>query len=329
MHAAYIEHLGGADAIRYGTLPVPSPAAGEVLLRAEAMGVNHVDTFVRSGAYRTELPMPFIIGRDVVGTVVQTSDDVTGFAPGDQVWCNSLGLDGRQGSFAEYAVAPADRLYPVPEDADPVETVSVLHTTATAYLGLLREARLREGETVFIGGAGGGVGSAAVQLAAARGATVIATASPEDFDWVRSCGADHLVDYHDDNLLAALHDLAPGGLDIHWDCSGHSDLSQALGLMRGAGRMLLSAGLTTRVELTAGEMYTRDISLHGFAMSNASVADLAAAADVINDMIGDVGILTRVGRTLPLADAAQAHRLLEEKSTRALGGRLAVVPDPH
>lgn len=327
MRAACIDRLGGPDEIHPAVIPVPSPGPGEVLVRTLAMGVNHVDTFVRSGAYRTELPMPFVIGRDLIGDVADLGEGVTGFAERERVWCHSLGLDGRQGAFSEYAVVPADRLYPAPAEADPVETVSVLHTLATAYLGLEREARLGEGETVFIGGAGGGVGSAAVQLAASHGATVIASASPGDFDWVRSCGADQVVDYHDESLLAACHDLAPHGLDVHWDCSGHSDLADWLSLMRPGGRMLLSAGLDGRIELPAGAIYTRDLSLHGFAMSNASVDDLAASAHRINALLAVGGVLTRVGRVLPLPEAAMAHRLLETESTRSLGGRLVVVPD--
>lgn len=327
MHAAIVERLGGADRIRYTQVPTPRPGPGEVLVRTRALGVNHVDAFVRSGAYRTPLPMPFVIGRDLVGTVVELGDGATEFALGDRVWCNSLGHDGRQGSFAEYAVAPARRVYPLPEGVDPVEAVSVLHTAATAYLGLVREARLRDGETVFVGGAGGGVGSAAVQLATARGATVVASASPDDFDWARSCGATHVVDYHDGNLLAALHDLAPEGLAVHWDTSGHADPGHALSLMCPGGRMLLSAGMSRTVALPAGDMYTRDVSLHGFAMSNASAADLQAAADAINALLAGGGILTRIGRVLPLSEAAHAHRLLESESTRTLGGRLVVVPD--
>ncbi len=327
MHAATIERLGGPGEIRYGRIPTPLPGADDVLVRVRAMGVNHVDTFVRSGAYRTPLPMPFVIGRDLVGTVAAVGEGVDGFAVGDRAWCNSLGHDGRQGAFAEYAVAPADRLYLLPDGADPIETVSVLHTAATAYLGLVREARIGPGETVFVGGAGGGVGSAAVQLAAARGATVLASAAPDDFDWVRSCGASHVVDYHDETLPAAVHDLAPRGLDVHWDTSGHADLGDALALMCSSGRMLLSAGMSQTVALPAGEMYTRDISLHGFAMSNASAADLRDAAEAIDDLLAGPGLHTRVGRVLALSEAATAHRLLETVSTRSLGGRLVVVPD--
>ncbi len=197
MFAGYIDEVGPSDNIRYGELPVPDIGPRDVLVRAETMAVNHVDRFVRSGEYQTRLTFPFVVGRDLVDTVTAVtavSDDATQFRIGDRVWTNSLGYDGRQGSFSEYVAIPQDRAYPLPDGVDPAEAVSMLHTMATAYLGICREGAIGEGDTVFVGGAGGGVGSAAVQLAAERGARVLASASPEDFDWVRSCGADKVFD---------------------------------------------------------------------------------------------------------------------------------------
>lgn len=114
MRAAYVTELGAADVIRVGELPVPAGGPTDVLVRVEVVAVNPVDTMVRSGAYPTPTPFPFVIGRDLVGTVAEASPGAAGFAPGDRVWCNSLGHGGRQGSFAEYAVVPAERLYPLP-----------------------------------------------------------------------------------------------------------------------------------------------------------------------------------------------------------------------
>jgi NADPH:quinone reductase-like Zn-dependent oxidoreductase len=110
MRAAYITELGPAEAIRVGELPVPVPGPTGVLVRVEVVVVDPVDTMVRSGAYRTATPFPFVVGRDLVGTVAEVGAGVAGFAAGDRVWCNSLGHGGRQGSFAEYAVVPGERL---------------------------------------------------------------------------------------------------------------------------------------------------------------------------------------------------------------------------
>ena len=325
MQAAYIERLGGPDQIRVGTLPDPVAGPHDVLVRAEAMAVNHVDRFVRSGAYRTRVEFPFVIGRDVVGTVVETGSRVTRFAAGERVWSNSLGYAGRQGSFSELVAVPQDRAYHLPDGVDPPHAVSVLHTMGTAYLGLVREGGLTGG-TVFIGGAGGGVGSAAVQLAVAQGARVIASASPDDFDWVRSCGAQEVLDYHDDSLFGSLVECAPSGVDIYWDCSGHHDFEATVPVMAMRGRIIVAAGITSNNEVPTGALYTHDLSIRGFAISNASVHDLGLAAERINAMLRGGKARARIGRDLPLADAADAHRLLESQSARALGGKVVIHP---
>ncbi|HEY8479813.1 MAG TPA: NADPH:quinone reductase [Spirillospora sp.] len=323
MAAAYITELGPADEIRIGRLPVPSPGPSEILVRTEALAVNHVDTFVRSGAYRTALSFPFIIGRDLVGTVETPGP---GFAPGDRVWCNSLGHDGRQGSFAEYAVVPADRLYHLPAGVDPVDAVASLHTAATAYIGLFREAGIRPGETVVVCGAGGGVGTAAVQLASAAGARVVATAREEDAEWCRSCGADEVVDYRDPDVYRKIGELVPDGVDVFWDNSGRHDLEQTVPLLARGGRMIILAGLTAAPVLPIGELYKRDASLRGFVISNAAPGDLAEAAKAINHMLARGTLRSRVALRLPLTEAARAHRLQESRDALTPRGRIVVIP---
>lgn len=319
MTAAYITELGPADAIRVGRLPVPVPAPSEVLVKVDALAVNGVDTFIRSGAYRTRMSFPFVIGRDLVGTVVTPAP---GFAPGDRVWCNSLGYDGRQGSFAEYATVPADRLYHLPAGVDPETAVASAHPAATAYLGLFREAGLRVGEVVVVCGAAGGVGTATVQFAAAAGARVIATARAEDAEWCRSCGAEEVVDYRDPDVYRKIAELAPDGVDVWWDNAGVHDLERAVPLLARRGRMIILAGLEKQAVLPIGPLYTRDASLRGFAISNATVAELAEAATAINHLLARRALAVRIGVRLPLAEAAQAHRLRES----GYRGRIVVLP---
>ncbi|SFQ03561.1 NADPH:quinone reductase [Amycolatopsis arida] len=327
MTAAYVTGFGTAADIRVGSLPVPEPGPADVLVRVRAAAVNHVDTFVRSGAYRTALTFPFVLGRDLVGTVARPGSAVAGFPPGTPVWCNSLGHDGRQGSFSEYAVVPADRLYPLPAGVDPVAAVAVLHTAATAHIGLFREAGVAPGETVLVAGAGGGVGSAAVQLAAgALEARVIAVDRAENAPWCRACGAAAVLDRSAPELDRAVADLAPSGVDVYWDCSGHHDIERTLPMLARGGRVVLSAGLSARTVLPVGACYTRDVSLRGFAISNASVADLAAAAEVINRELAGGRLRGRIRARLPLAEAARAHRMLEEGGQGGPPGRVVVLP---
>lgn len=323
MTAAYITRPCPADEIRIGRLPVPEPGSSEVLVKVVALAVNHVDTFVRSGAYRTRLPYPFIIGRDLVGTVVA---EAPGFAPGDLVWCNSLGLDGRQGSFSEYAAVPADRLYHLPGGVDPENAVASLHTAATAHLGLFKEASLRIGETIVVTGAGGGVGTATVQLAAAAGARVIATAREDDFDWCRRCGADEVVDYHDPDMYPEIAELAPDGVDVFWDNSGQHHLEQTVPLLALGGRMIILAGLGATPVLPVGQLYTRNASLRGFVISNATVAELAAAATAINHLLSRGTLVSRIGTRLPLTETARSHHLQEGTDPHHPRGRIVVLP---
>ncbi|WP_344340076.1 alcohol dehydrogenase catalytic domain-containing protein, partial [Kitasatospora putterlickiae] len=165
MRAAFIPRLGPATAIRHGEVPEPDPGPTDVLVAVTAVSVNPVDTFVRSGLFRTPLPFPFVIGRDLVGTVLRAGPGAPGFRPGDRVWCNSLGHGGRQGAAAERAAVPADRLYRLPPGVDPAEAVAALHPAATAHLALFTHGGLRTGETVLVGGGGGNVGGALITLA--------------------------------------------------------------------------------------------------------------------------------------------------------------------
>jgi NADPH:quinone reductase-like Zn-dependent oxidoreductase len=158
------------------------------LVVVEAVAVNPVDAFIRTGRYRTPIPFPFVVGRDLVGTVFHAPAR-TGFAAGDRVWCNSLGHDGRQGSFARFAVVPADRLYRLPDGVDPLIAVAVAHPAGTAYLAWFRHGGLRPGDTVYVGGGAGNVGRAAIAMARYAGARVIAGARPADHAACTAAGA--------------------------------------------------------------------------------------------------------------------------------------------
>jgi NADPH:quinone reductase-like Zn-dependent oxidoreductase len=323
MRAAYVTELGPPENIQIGELPIPEVGPFDVLVQTKAFAVNFVDTLIRSGRYRTPTPFPFIVGRDLVGIVAAVGARVDRFQVGNAVWCNSLGHGGRQGSFAEYAVVSHDRLYRLPDGADPIETVALFHAAATAYLGLFREARLKYGETVLVSGAGGAVGTTAVQFAAAAGAHVIATARAEDEDWCRSAGAGAVFDYRDPDLWDRLGAAAPRGLDIFFETSRHYAFDRTLPLLAHGGRFVLITGIGATVPVPLEQLYLRDASLRGFVISNASVTDLAEAAAAINDGISRGLLQVRIGTRLPLSRSEEAHRLME----RGTRGRIVIVPD--
>jgi NADPH:quinone reductase-like Zn-dependent oxidoreductase len=322
--AAYITTLGSPDVITYGEMDRPVPGPTDVLVRVEAAAVDPVDTFVRSGAYRTPTPFPFVLGRDLVGTVAETGPGATEFAVGDRVWSHSMGHGGRQGVTAEYCVVGVDRLYHLPADVDAARAVAVLHPVATAHLALFRHARLRPGETVLVIGGAGNVGRAATVLAARAGARVLAVARAETAPDCLRAGATAVVDHRDPDAAEQLRELTGDGVDVHLDTSGHQDLDAALAMVGHGARVVLMAGLTARPVLPVGAVYPRDVSLVGFAISNASVDDLAGTARVINHGLADDAFPIPVTVELPLPRTAEAHRMIEAGGVR---GRIVLRPE--
>jgi NADPH:quinone reductase-like Zn-dependent oxidoreductase len=325
MRAAYIEHLGTPDDIRYGDLPAPVPGPTDVLVDVIATTVNPVDTFVRSGVFRTPLSFPHVISRDLVGTVAAVPPAETRFAVGDLVWSNSLGHGGRQGPAAEQAAVPADRLYPVPAGTDPEQLVAVVHPGGTAYLALFTHARVLPGETVFVAGAGGNVGSAAVVMAVEAGARVVATASAADAGHVRSLGAAVVHDYRDPELAEKLARTESDRIDVWLDCFGANDLAAAVPLLAPRGRIVLLAGVAARPELPVGPFYMKDAAILGFVISHATTAELAAASVAINRLAAAGRLRPRAVERAPLSTAADAHRRMEKRELS--GRRLLLRPD--
>jgi NADPH:quinone reductase-like Zn-dependent oxidoreductase len=310
MRAAFVTQLGPADTIQYGTLPDPVPTADEVLVDVVATTVNPVDTFVRSGAFPTEVRMPLIMSRDLVGRVAAPAH---GFAQGEWVWSNSLGHGGRQGAAATQAAVPAARLYRLPAEADPIPTVAAVHPAATAYLALYTHGGLRAGARVLIVGGGGNVGSAAIALAVAAGAEVHATASAQDLPYCASLGATP-TDYRNPRL--------PSEVDLYVDCAGVNDLEIAVPLLAPRGRIVLLAGAAARPVLPVGPLYTNDCSIAGFVISHATVTELAAAADHLNPLLAKGTLTPRAIEEHPLSAMAETHKRLEQG---ALHGRRAVL----
>ncbi|MCS6712497.1 zinc-binding dehydrogenase [Brachybacterium sp. EF45031] len=218
---------------------------------------------------------------------------------------------------------PAERLYHLPRDADPVAAAAVLHTGATAAVGLTQRAPVRAGDTVLVGSAAGGVGSAAVQLAVQAGARVVATARDDDTDAVRALGAEEVVDSRAADLPARLQAALPDGADIVWDTSGHLGLERALACARPEGTVLLTAGLGGSAQLPLADFYPRNLTLRGFAMSALGVEELALAAPVVERLIAAGARTVRGRRVIGLEQVADAYRRLLEGRAR---DRFVVVP---
>jgi NADPH2:quinone reductase len=320
MKAAYIEQPGPVESIIYGDLPRPTPQGAEVLVKVHAVDVNPIDTYIRSGMVKAQLPRPYILGSDLAGTVEAVGPGVRRFRPGDRVWGCNQGRVGRQGTFAEYAAVEEQWLYATPDGVSDRDAVATSLVAITAHLGLLGKAQLKAGETVFIRGGTGGVGSCVVQMARIVGARVITTAgSDEKVQLARRLGADEVIAYKLEDLDEALDRLAPLGVDVWWETLREPDFDLTISHLAVRGRMVLMAGREARPAFPVGPFYTRDASVHGLAMFNASADEQRRAADNINRWLADGRLRAPIDRVLPLSEAAQAHRLQEDNTIHNRG----------
>ncbi len=318
MKAAYIEKSGPPDNITFGSLPKPKPVGAQVLVKVKAVAVNPVDTYIRAGLYPMDLPMPFVIGCDLAGVVEALGPDAKKYKPGDRVWGSNQGLLGRQGTFAEFAAVDECWLYPTPEEVSHADAAAMALTGITAHLGCFRIANLKMGEKVFVHGGAGGVGSAVVQMARAVGAKVITTAgSEEKVELCRQIGANVAVNYKTGELESALAKFGP--IDVWWETLREQNFDLAVKHMAMRGRIIVMAGRDSKPALPVGPFYVKDCSLHGFAMFNAPPDEQRKCAAEINRWMARGRLKPIIGKTMHLAQAAEAHRLQEENTLRHAG----------
>ena len=321
MKAALIHETGTPDVIQYADVPVPEPGPTEVLVKVGAVAVNPIDTYIRAGAVKMVQEFPYVVGCDLAGTVEKLGSQVAQLAVGDRVWGSNQGLFGRQGTFAEYAAVDEKWLYRTPPDMSDVEAVAGALVGITAQLGLFQHARLQAGEVLFVNGGTGGVGHAVVQMAKSVGASVVATVGSEEKKKLcRDLGADLVLDYHSSSLDDEIRKFAEpnGGVNVWYETQRQPTLERTIKLMAKRGRIVLMAGREARPDFPLGAFYTNDLSLHGFAMFNATPEEQSAAADMINLLYEAGNWKPLVGKTFRLAEAAAAHRLQEENT---LGGK--------
>jgi NADPH2:quinone reductase len=331
MKAAYIEQTGPPENIVYGDLPKPEPTGSQVLIKTGAVAVNPVDTYIRNGANYWELPKPFIVGCDLAGVVEAVGPQAGRFRVGDRVWCTNQGLMGRQGTFAEYCAVDECWLNRTPDGVSDEAVAACALVGITAHLGLFDRARLTAGETVFVQGGSGGVGSMVVQMAKAVGARVFTTAgSDEKVAACRELGADTAVNYKTQDVAAQLQQFAPDGVNVFWETQREPDFDQIVAALAPRGRIVLMAGREARPPFPVGPFYVKGCSLHGFVMFKASADELRVCGDDINQWLMQGKLRPNIGCVLPLSEAAEAHRLQESNTLNKAGtlaGKIVLKPD--
>ncbi len=331
MKAAFIETTGSPDLIRFGDLPTPAPGEGEVLVRVRAAALNPIDLYIRAGTVAMPIPHPFISGCDLAGVVEAIGPRVSRFQVGDRVWGSNQGLLGRQGTSAEYVCSHEDWLYPLPVNVSDQDAAAAALTGITAHLGLFRACRLQAGESVFVNGGTGGVGSMVVQMARAAGARVVTTVgSAAKAELCRRWGADSVLNYKSDDVPAGVRSFTAGkGVDVWYETQREPDLVRTVDLMAQRGRIVLIAGRAARPVFPVGPFYVKGLSLFGFAMFNATAAEQRRCAEDINRWLAEGKLHPPIGKVFRLDEAAAAHRFLEENTLGGAGslmGKVLLIP---
>jgi NADPH:quinone reductase len=312
MRALYYEKFGGPDVLQLGELPQPHPGPGQVLVRVRASGVNPVDWKIREGWLQglMEARFPVIPGLDVAGEVVAEGTGVSGWL-GKRVMAFSGTAPIQWGTAAEFSVADAAALAPIPAGLDNAQAAILPLASLTAWQALFDIAELKAGQSIFIPGASGGVGSYAVGLAKAHGATVVATAGPSNLDYIKRLGADHVIDYRATEPWAAAKALMPGGYDAAFNTVQGADPAVAVSVLKPGGCLVdLNTPVPAEV-LSAAGVRGQMVYVMPNGDKLARIAALAAAGQLKLPEL----------KVLPLDQGVEAHRLSQAGHVR---GKLAL-----
>ncbi|HMH03996.1 MAG TPA: NADPH:quinone reductase [Candidatus Udaeobacter sp.] len=314
MKAIRVNEFGGPEVFRLEEVATPRPAPGQVLVRMHAIGVNPVETYIRAGTYARLPALPYTPGNDGAGVVEQIGDSVTEFKPGDHVYtAGSL-----SGTYAEFALCRTDQVHRLPENTSFAQGAAMGTPYATAYRGLFQRAEAKPGETVLVHGASGGVGTAAVQLARARGLRVLGTAgSDEGRKLAREQGAhevfDHRAPDHFEQIMNATNER---GVDVIVELLANVNLGKDLTILAKGGRVAI-VGSRGRVEIDPRDTMQRDVDLRGMVLPNTPPAEMASIHAALVAGLENGTLRPVIGKEFPLAAAAQAHRAVSESA--ALG----------
>jgi NADPH:quinone reductase-like Zn-dependent oxidoreductase len=289
MKAIRIHGYGGPEQLRYEDAPVPQPSGGQVLVRVQAASINPVDYKLASGAFRQimALDFPWIPGGDFSGVVEAVGPGVTGLKRGEAVYGDSPG----GGAYAEFVAASASMVAPRPGKLGPVEAGSVPLAAQTAWQGLFDHGHLQRGQTVLIHAAAGGVGTFAVQLAHWKGARVLATASAANADYLRSLGADQVIDYKATRFESAAKDV-----EVVLDLAGGETQRRSFGVLKAGGCLISAVQPPSQEEAARHKVHAQMMRMQASTRGLGQLAELLEAGT----------IRTVVTKAYPLAQAQDA-----------------------
>lgn len=320
MKAIRVHQPGGLEALQLEEIPVPTPGEGQALVRLQAIGVNFIDIYKRAGLY--SVPTPFTVGEEGAGVVEAVGPGVAGVKPGDRVVYSNV-----QGSYAEYAVVPADKLVQIPDGLEAKIAVAGMLQGMTAHYLVYSTYPLKAGETCLVHAGAGGVGLLLIQMAKRIGATVITTASSEEKRALaKEAGADYALPY--EGFDQKVREITGGkGVDVVYDGVGQSTWEGSLNSLRIRGMLVLygqSSGpvppFNPQILNQKGGLYLTRPSLWHYTQTRQELE--WRAGDVMRWALeGQLKI--RIGAEFPLAQAAQAHRALQSRETT---GKVLLIP---
>jgi len=322
MKQIVVREYGDPDVMQLEDGPLPEPGAGQVRVKVAAAGLNMIDTYKRSGAYKP--PLPFTPGEEAAGTVDAIGAGVTLVKPGDRV---AYGFT--QGAYAEYALVPEGQLVPVPDGLDLKFAAALMLQGMTAHYLTHDTFPLQPGQTCLIHAAAGGTGQLVVQIAKLRGARVIGTASTEEKVAIAyEAGADEVIRYTEQDFEAETKRLTGGkGVDVVYDSVGKDTFDKSLNVLRKRGYLVLfgqSSGavapLDPQILNAKGSLFLTRPSLGHYLQDRDEL--LRRAGDVLG-WAASGQLKVRVDRALPLAEVAEAHRVIESRGTK---GKILLIP---
>ena len=319
MKAIRIHSFGEPDVLRFEDVPDPKAGKGEVLVRAKAIGVNPVDTYIRAGGYG-QRSFPFTPGFDAAGVVESVGPGVRSFKKGDRVYV----YRSSNGTYAELVLCTANQVYPLPASITFAQGGSIGVPYYTAYYALFTRGQPKPRETVFIHGASGGVGTAAVQMARAYKLTVIGSAgTPQGRDLVKKEGAHHVLDHHEPNYLDRVMDLTKNkGVDIILEMLANVNLAQDVKRLAMHGRVVV-IGSRGEVTIDPRETMLRNSDIRGMSLLKVSDQELSSVHTAIAKGLKNGTLRPVVGKEIKLAEAARAH---EEVVKPGAYGKIVLIP---
>jgi NADPH2:quinone reductase len=320
MKAILVHEFGGPEVLKLEEVPTPKPAAGQVLVRVQAVGVNPYDTSMRAGTYAVKPPLPYTPGSDAAGVIEAVGDGVKKVKPGDRVYTARTVT----GAYAQYALALEEQVHGLPDKISFGQGAGVWVPYGTAYHALHHSAEAKASETVLVHGASGGVGSAAVQMARAAGLNVLGTAGTQKgIDLVRREGAHQVFDHSKAGYQEEIMKATGGrGVDIVLEMLANVNLSADLKMLATNGRVII-IGNRGEITINPRDLMLRRASARGFTLWAITPAEAAEIHDGLFAGLENGILRPVVGKELPLAEAARAHKEILEPGA---AGKIVLVP---